>query len=204
MSLAALGLETPDKLRAAFASRRTVPIHGGAQVSELLPWDAIDSLKCSDAIDASDYYLGFRGGAVPREAYREPGGKLKPAVIQAFLDKGASLVLNQIHRHVPAIGQVSKYLAGLTGSRVIANAYLTFGEVSIFAPHSDGHDVLALQIFGAKRWIFYDTVGQVRSEILLESSDLLFVPQGEIHEAIPVALPSVHLSFGLAYSQAGS
>lgn len=198
MSLAAIGLETPDDLRAAFAARRPALLHGGAQISGLLPWDTIDRLKFSESIDAADYYLGFRGGAVPREAYRECGGKPKPAVIQAFLDKGASLVLDRVQLHVPQIGRLAKDFSRLLNAAVNANAYLTFGEVSVFAPHSDAHDVLALQIHGAKRWLLYDGVGRVSAEFRLETGGILFVPQGERHEAVPVSLPSVHLSFGLS------
>ena len=183
-----------DAIRAAMAERRIVSWRTTADVTILLPWHRIETLRRSDAIAPGAYYLGFQGGAVPSAAYRDGNGRLRFAVVEAFLNKGASLVIDGIERHVPAIGSLAAAIAAALDMRVGANAYLTFGAVSVFAPHEDAHDVLALQLHGAKRW---QVGAPAPADIVLEPGTFLFVPRGVRHEAIPLALPSVHLSFGL-------
>jgi hypothetical protein len=82
--------------------------------------------------------------------------------------------------------------------------------LSAFRAHHDRHDVLALQIHGAKIWRRFGSpisfpiekhpvVGTPEPvwEGLMTPGDLLYLPRGEIHAAIPEARPSVHLTFGL-------
>ena len=184
-----------DTLRARIAQRVVFAITGTAPglAQTLLPWPAIEMLKTSQAVPAQDYYLGFRGGAVPRAAYRTPNGALRPQIVQGFIDKGATLVFDDVGPHVPAIGDLGAQIAVLLGASVRANAYLTYGDISVFGAHEDAHDVLALQVHGAKLWRFPGTAG----DVILQPGDALFLPRGVIHEALPQELPSVHVSFGI-------
>jgi Cupin superfamily protein len=192
--LAGLNEADAEAIRAALLGSRAAFWRTTGPVADLLPWSEIDILTRSDAIPADNYYLGFRGGAVPRGAYRTEDGGLRFNVVQAFLDKGASLVIDHIERYGTALGALARDVAAWTGRQASINAYMTFGPVSVFAPHTDDHDVLALQIHGVKRWRLS---GAVAEEHLLQPSCYLYVPSGLAHEAVPVEWPSVHLSIGL-------
>lgn len=190
----------------AFRARAVRAVRGIGATASLLPWETIEALKGSSRIPAEDYYLGFHGGAVPRAAYRKADGMLRPDVVQAFIAKGANLVFDKIARHVPAVAAVADGIAQQLGAAVGVNAYLSFGSVSVFKPHCDPHDVLAVHIHGAKRWRLYGAheAGVPKTEEVLQSGDLLFVPRGEMHDAVPLELPCVHLSFGIAANSAPS
>src|SRR5207244_11533076 len=90
------------------------------------------------------------------------------------------------------------------------NMYLTPAGAQGFGPHFDDHDVFIVQIEGYKRWRLYESarklplkfedlivprerlVGPVE-EVRLEPGDLLYLPPGFVHEALPSEQASLPL-----------
>jgi hypothetical protein len=120
-----------------------------------------------------------------------------------------------------AFSSVWDFMAGVgevTGSITAANAYYTPRGGRVFTPHWDTHDVLVVQLHGAKRWRVYDVVlahplqgrGYMESnpyagfaddlayqDLTLREGDLLYLPAGTPHAAWCEDSDSLHLTGAL-------
>jgi lysine-specific demethylase/histidyl-hydroxylase NO66 len=106
--------------------------------------------------------------------------------------RGATLVLQSLQRTWPPLIEWCCSLEAELGWPVQANAYLTPAQERGLERHADGHDVLALQLHGHKRWEV-DGLG----EFALWAGDVLYVPAGTEHVAATEDDPSLHLTIGI-------
>jgi len=99
------------------------------------------------------------------------------------------------------------------GFTVGVNAYFSFSSGGAFKPHWDRHDVLVVQVHGAKTWKIWDSTFKnpiekshlarhdltdaPAQELELSPGDVLYIPRGEPHAASVSGGSSVHLTFGL-------
>jgi mannose-6-phosphate isomerase-like protein (cupin superfamily) len=125
------------------------------------------------------------------------GGRVVPDVVDPgavarLLHEGATVVLQSLHRTVPSVGRFAAALEARVSHPVQVNAYLTPPGSAGLAAHADGHDVVAVQLHGAKRW-WVDGLG----ELTLEAGDRLYVPAGTRHRASTEARSSLHLTIGI-------
>ncbi len=137
--------------------------------------------------------------------------------------EGETLSLTGLHSFWPAVGHLTASLQEDLDARVNVNCYLTRAGSQGFSLHFDTHDVLVLQVGGAKDWFLYDPVVQLpissfeyaghigagyntmvpedgarlRRKIRLRSGDLLYMPRGLPHKAIASDEPSLHLTVGI-------
>ncbi|GAA2088813.1 cupin domain-containing protein [Actinomadura alba] len=153
----------------------------------------------------------------PQSYIREisaPGGARVAAidpqrVMSAYRD-GCTVVCPAINRYWRPLALLCRGLEAESGYDVQANAYLTPPASVGFAPHWDSHDVLVVQLQGAKRWFVFDrpqrrlplddevcrsaeTTGEF-TEIGLDQGDLLYVPRGHVHQAASLDSESLHVS----------
>src|SRR6185437_6606507 len=143
----------------AFArkTRWYLPVDGRAAVETLLPWAQIESLIANSLVPADRFRVAVNGNELPASMFSDEKGRLRRDAIQGYAAQGASLVVNDIGTLVPAIGNFATALERDLRCRVHVNCYITFGERSAFIAHHDFHDVLILQIHGAKRWRSFGT-----------------------------------------------
>ena len=184
------------------------------RAASLFPWSDINRLIQSDLLPADRFRVIRANVDLLPAMYRDGSAtpRLRPQALQALLSQGASVVINGVGDLVPQIGRLSDAVERRLGCRVWVNAYLSFGRGSAFKPHWDGHDVLVLQIHGAKRWRSYGTpvpypVAQHNAgtnpgstvvwEDTLEPGDALYLPRGEAHSAALEGPNSVHLTIGI-------
>lgn len=163
------------------------------------------------------------------------GGEIKPpardqltidgtpnmtAVVRAVSEKKSLLLLN-VNRLDSGVGGFCRGIAddlrglGLVlGKPVRANAYFTPPHAQGLAPHYDDHDVLVLQLHGAKRWRLHgEAVKWPRKpmvdalprafikaqpeDVTLTPGDLLYLPRGFVHEAASQQSSSLHLTLSV-------
>ncbi|GGS76750.1 hypothetical protein GCM10010156_39440 [Planobispora rosea] len=125
---------------------------------------------------------------------------------------GASITLNRVHEALPAVGGLCDELSAFFGVRVHANAYLTPADAQGFPTHFDTHDVILLQLAGAKSWRVQPPPVQLPTpamhdhgaapagpvtEVPLRSAELLYIPRGFVHQGIATDAASVHLTLGI-------
>jgi len=159
-------------------------------------------------------------GLVPQPSYTidavefgERRRRLKKAMFYDQLRSGATLVLNRIESYEPQFKSLCTEVAQLAGLPTTSNAYLSFTGSGSFGKHWDTHDVFAIQLIGRKRWQVFEPTwllplpqhtsssfgphtGALRIDTVLEPGDVLYIPRGWWHEAIPLELASFHLSVG--------
>ncbi|MEZ5180924.1 MAG: cupin domain-containing protein [Acidimicrobiales bacterium] len=106
--------------------------------------------------------------------------------------RGATLVVQSLQRTFPTMVRWCCELEEQVGWPVQANAYLTPPHQRGLDRHADGHDVLVLQLHGAKRW-WVDGLG----DLLLRADEVLYLPAGTEHVAETGDEPSLHLTIGI-------
>jgi ribosomal protein L16 Arg81 hydroxylase len=134
----------------------------------------------------------------------------------ALFQQGCTLVFNALDRSWPPLAPFCRALETELSTRVHVNAYVTPPSAQGFGLHHDTHDVLVLQIAGAKTWRIYDDPvklplpsqqyrrlgrpqpGKLLQEVELTAGDLLYLPRGFCHEAAAGGDDiSAHLTVGL-------
>jgi hypothetical protein len=165
--------------------------------------------------------LAKEGSSVPPERYTKEvplrrGGhrpELLPAAFVGELEAGATIVLDAVDELHTPLTALAKSLEYSLHERVQINAYVGWGETRGFDLHWDDHDVIVLQLEGRKHWQIF---GQTRPSPLyrdverssspagaplwdgfLEAGDLLYIPRGWWHVAMPLAEPTFHLTCGI-------
>lgn len=163
----------------------------------------------------------FKGGLVPEDDFTKrvvefgtPRRRIDKPRFFDQLRSGATLVINGFERWSPFAARLSASVARLAAAPALGNAYLSLGGRGTFGKHWDTHDVFAFQLIGRKRWQVFaptfplpldvhrnessDYAGPSTPvlECVLDAGDLLYVPRGWWHHAIPFDEPSLHLSVG--------
>lgn len=154
----------------------------------------------------------FKDGPVDPGCYTEPywelgeqRARIVKDVLYRYLTDGATLVLNKLQLYLPEINDYCLEVAQFVGEKTNANAYAAFGGDGSFGKHWDTHDVFALQLIGRKRWRIYQPTfelplnhqtslnhkaecpGEPVLDTVLAAGDLLYIPRGWWHEALPIA-----------------
>jgi ribosomal protein L16 Arg81 hydroxylase len=143
-------------------------------------------------------------------------GSLDVVGIRNDFADGYTIVLDGVEQSVRAVGTLARSMEVELNFPIQVNTYITPPGQTGLAPHYDDHDVLILQIQGAKIWHLY--VGADRppreiqhekdkavavdglpapTDLRLESGDVLYVPRGRVHSAETTSEQSIHLTVGI-------
>lgn len=157
------------------------------------------------------FRLFTKGKMVPREAYLGQGGVLREDVLKKLWASGVSITLSHLENLSNPTLALTRSLEVALGCPVQVNLYVTPGEGQGLGVHFDDHDVLVLQIRGAKTWDVYpgsDGLNSVAQNpgpknrpagtptvITLEQGGWMYVPRGVWHEVRNKAIePSIHFT----------
>ncbi|WP_067481420.1 cupin domain-containing protein [Actinomadura hibisca] len=190
--------------------------------ADLLTWPALNELLNTHRLEPPRLRLSRGGEVIPPETYSEQRIYRRmaswnaplPHLVAAQLRDGATLVLDAVEEMHPPIrdmvGRMEQHLR--TGVQV--NVYASWTAQEGFGVHWDDHDVIVLQIAGAKRWRIYgptrtaplyrdvafdeEAPSQPIEDFVLRAGDALHVPRGWWHAAAAsTGEPSLHLTCGL-------
>ncbi len=141
-----------------------------------------------------------------------------PDLVQRWIGKGASVVLNDIDALSPGVRQFANELQEATGGRSQANVYFSMSQHQAFGPHCDVHEVFAVHCNGEKVWNIYENredtpinhpsfqfgdaererrAGKVAEQVHMQPGDLLYIPRGLYHDALASANGALHIAFGV-------
>jgi hypothetical protein len=188
----------------------------------LLPWARLNEILSRHRLDFPRLRLTQDGKSLPSSAYlrhvqsgrrRVPIPRLLPVELTAQLRGGATLVLDAVDELYRPLEELAEGLERSFHERVQINAYAGWRTSRGFDLHWDDHDVFILQVAGRKRWSVY---GMTRAyplardveagekpkgapvwEETLEDGDLLYIPRGWWHVALPLNEPTLHLTVGI-------
>ncbi len=191
--------------------------------SDLLTWPALNRILDTHRLEPPRLRLALAGATVPLSAYCErrtyrrmpPWEAPRPHLLAEQLRGGATLVLDAVEELHPPVGEMVSHLERRLHTGVQVNAYASWTSKEGFGVHWDDHDVIVLQISGAKRWRVYgptrpapmyrdvefdDTPPENPiDEFTLHAGDVLHIPRGWWHAAsASTGQPSLHLTCGLA------
>ncbi|MFH8701981.1 cupin domain-containing protein [Streptomyces chartreusis] len=190
---------------------------------DLLTPQAVDTILGESALRAPFIRVIENGGDVPSARYTTAASAgndrltdvVDPEAVARHWDRGATLVLNALHKTQPSIARMSRDLGQELGAHVQANAYITPPGVKGLPAHYDTHDVIVLQIDGSKRWIIHrpvidlplptqqgrdvtvSTADEPLIDTVLHAGDALYLPRGFVHAPETRDERSIHLTFGI-------
>jgi ribosomal protein L16 Arg81 hydroxylase len=141
-----------------------------------------------------------------------------PDLVQDWIGKGASVILNDIDALAPGVRRLANELQEATGGRSQANLYFSMAQRQAFGPHCDVHEVFAVHCHGEKVWNIYENredtpishpsfqfgdaerarrAGKVAEQVRMQPGDLLYIPRGRYHDALASANGALHIAFGV-------
>ncbi|MGV9942779.1 JmjC domain-containing protein [Streptomyces sp. NPDC003401] len=188
----------------------------------LLDWDDLNALLTHHRLEPPRLRLSAGGETLPQHAYSVPvttrrstvWHRLKPADLHRHLAEGATLVLDAIDELHPSVAHLAQELERHLRTGIQVNAYASWTPEEGFGIHWDDHDVLVLQLDGAKRWRIYGPTRQAPlhrdtdvpepppneplAELVLSTGDMLYLPRGWWHAvAASEGVHSLHLTCGM-------
>jgi ribosomal protein L16 Arg81 hydroxylase len=186
---------------------KAIAISGKRQsrFSHLFSWETLNELLNFHQFNYPDLRL-----ALDEKVLEEA----ENAHLTQWCQQGATLILNQVHKRVPAIANFASEIRQHLGFSTQVNAYASYPGRQGFSCHYDTHEVFILQIEGSKQWyVFHDTVkyplpdqksaafspptAQPYLNCTLHPGDMLYIPRGHWHYAVACESPSLHLTLGI-------
>ncbi|HUQ95875.1 MAG TPA: cupin domain-containing protein [Bryobacteraceae bacterium] len=138
--------------------------------------------------------------------------RLRSHELTQHLQKGATLILDAVDELHSPVAELAANIEKVLRARIQVNTYAGWRTSPGFDLHWDGHDVLILQISGRKHWKVYPATrefpvqGDPKKENppdtplwegMLEDGDVLYIPRGWWHVAVPLDEPTLHLTVGI-------
>ncbi|MFD4904123.1 cupin domain-containing protein [Kitasatospora purpeofusca] len=193
-----------------------------ASLAGLLSWDDLNAILTHHRFEAPRFRLATAGEQLPTHLYSRPlvtrrstvWHQLQPSELHKQLADGATLVLDAVDELHPGIDGLATQLEGWLRTGVQVNLYASWTGIEGFGVHWDDHDVVVVQIDGAKRWRLY---GPTRTapmhrdvdvpepppeepvaDLVLNAGDMLYLPRGWWHAvAASEGQHSLHVTCGL-------
>lgn len=177
----------------------------------------IDQIVTGTDLKSGDLLLADASAdhGIDTAAYLDDQGYVDRGAVAMHYRRGATIILNQAQRIVPALGRLCQGIEHVFSCHVQTNLYLTPAHAQGFPVHFDNHDVFVIQVEGEKRWRLYDVPldipyrgerfvsqvhekGELRDEFLMKAGDVAYVPRGMMHDALTEGdAPSLHITVGL-------
>ncbi|WP_330338765.1 cupin domain-containing protein [Streptomyces sp. NBC_00557] len=188
----------------------------------LITWDDVNTILATHRLEPPRFRLSADGEMLPAHRYTAPvttrrhtvWHRLHPSELHARLAEGASLVIDAVDELHPPVGRAAMELEHWLRTGVQTNLYASWTAREGFGVHWDDHEVIVIQIDGAKRWKLYGPTRtapmykdtdepepppeQPITELVLRPGDLLYLPRGWWHSvAASEGEHSLHLTFGI-------
>ncbi|MFB6539319.1 cupin domain-containing protein [Streptomyces noursei] len=139
--------------------------------------------------------------------------RIEPRNLHHQLAHGASLVLDGVDALHDGVEHLAEAIERCMRTDVQVNLYAAWTPKEGFGLHFDDHDVVVLQLEGAKRWQIHPPtridplrvdveapqppVGEPVAEVVLRAGDILYLPRGWWHAVTATEGRSLHLTCGL-------
>src|SRR5579859_3003278 len=191
----------------------------------LLTWSDLNHILSCCPLDTPRLRLMRDGKPIPPDSFisahesrRRPPSRitrLRATDFTRHLQEGATLIVDAVDEIHEPIAELSANLEQVLRARIQVNLYASWRTSPGFDVHWDGHDVIILQLSGRKQWKVYPMTREYplpddpKAEIppqnplwerMLQAGDLLYIPRGWWHVAVPVDEPTLHLTVGVHHA----
>jgi ribosomal protein L16 Arg81 hydroxylase len=182
---------------------------------ELFPWEQLNTILEQQRFTAPRLRLVRRGQIITESSYFHSAGwpELSVGKMLNELENGATLSLSFVEETYSPLRDLAVSLEAIFRVRIHVNLYASWRTANGFGVHYDDHDVLALQVCGAKQWRIWPpteanpltsgvladagSIGQPVWDETLRDGSLLYVPRGSWHVAHALDEPSLHLTIAI-------
>ena len=196
-----------------------------ATVAGLLQWDDLNAILARHRLEAPRLRLAVAGETLPEHLYTRPTvtrrttvwQRLQPSALHQQLVAGATLVLDAADELHPGLQDLAEQLERWLRTGCQINLYASWTGTEGFGTHWDDHDVVVVQLDGAKRWKLYGPTrtapmyrdvdvpeappGEPVADLVLTAGDVLYLPRGWWHAvAASEGQRSLHVTCGLQSS----
>jgi ribosomal protein L16 Arg81 hydroxylase len=184
--------------------------------SALLSWTALNEILEHHWRETYRFRLARQGHDLDPASYADLTGftpRIRAGDVTDLLRRGATLSFDAIDEvHEPLTRLAESFEAFFHGGTKI-NIYAGWRALHGLDLHRDNQEIFILQLDGRKRWLIYgfSIDGIDRSELrsgsvppagalldqIVEPGDLLYIPRGCYHLAVPMNEPALHLTLGV-------
>jgi ribosomal protein L16 Arg81 hydroxylase len=184
--------------------------------ASLLSWTELNEILEHHWRETFRFRLARQGRDLDPMSYTDRGPftpRIRPKDLTDHLRRGATLSFDAIDElHGPLTRLAERFEAFFRGGTKI-NIYAGWRALHGLDLHRDDQEIFILQLAGRKRWLLYgfsiDGVDHSRLasasvpppgaalDQILEPGDLLYIPRGCFHVALPMNEPTLHLTLGV-------
>jgi ribosomal protein L16 Arg81 hydroxylase len=184
--------------------------------SDLLSWPVLNRILEHHWRETCRFRLACQGRDLEPASYADLGGftpRVRAADVTDQLRRGATLSFDAIDElHAPLTRLAESFEVFFRGGTKI-NIYAAWRALHGLDLHRDNQEIFILQVDGRKRWILYGASvdGLDRTDLktrskppagaefdqILQPGDLLYIPRGCYHVALPMNEPALHLTLGV-------
>lgn len=193
------------------AERRLIhrPGASGVRSEALFSLEELERLVLRDGMDRKDFRVTVNGHIPNLEMLGlVKDQRLRPLVLRQLARQGASLIVNDLHRHDPKFSALADDAERLLQDRVAVAAIASFSKLPALPAHYDPQDLIIVQVEGCKVWRFFGEPAdcgmanhprvrvpkEVSETVTMRPGDVMFVPAGLHHQCEAEGI-SLHVGF---------
>jgi len=184
--------------------------------SGLISWTEINQILERHWRETYRFRLARQGRDLDPASYADLGGftpRIRARDVTELLRGGATLsfdAIDEVHRPLTRLAEA--FEAFFRGGTKI-NIYAGWRTLHGLDLHRDNQEIFIFQLDGRKRWLLYgfsidgiDRSGLASTSVppagalldeVLKPGDLLYIPRGCYHLAVPMNEPTLHLTLGV-------
>jgi ribosomal protein L16 Arg81 hydroxylase len=206
-----------DEFLSTFWLKQHLFCHGSAdRFAGLLSWTTLNEILARHWREPFRFRLAYQGRDLEPATYSDVGisnPRIRAKDVTDQLRRGATLSFDAIDELHPPLTRLSESFEAFFHGDTQINIYAAWRAVHGLDLHRDDQEVFILQVDGRKRWLLYGACvdGVDRTELsgtavppagalldqILQPGDLLYIPRGCGHVAVPMNEPALHLTVGL-------
>jgi ribosomal protein L16 Arg81 hydroxylase len=209
----------PDEFFRDVFAQKPLHIKGDEnRFAYLLTWDAVNRILQQHRLQGPRVRFARGGNPIDADYYSqrvsiegEPLVVLRPERVKRLLREDATLVIDAIDEGHEPISDLCRTLEVALGSRVFMDAFASWRHQQGFKTHWDPENLFIVQVSGVKYWRIFKPqrlhptaedknlqedipVGDPYWQGCLRAGDLLYIPGGWWHDAVPTGSPTLHLA----------
>jgi hypothetical protein len=206
-----------DEFRSRYWLQQPLRCRGAsARFSGLLSWPEFNEILARHWRETARFRLARQGRDIDPASYIDAGGttpRVRPADVAEHLRGGATLAFHAVDELHPALRNLAESFESIFQADTQINIYAGCRGLHGLDLHCDDEQVFVLQIDGRKRWLLYgttiDRIDRAQLDVAsvppagasfdeaLEPGDLLYIPRGCYHVAVPLNEPVLHVTVGI-------
>jgi hypothetical protein len=181
-----------------------------------LSWPVLNQILQHHWRETYRFRLARQGCDLDPASYTDQGGftpRIRAREITEQLRCGATLSFDAIDELHEPLTRLAESLEAFFRAGTKINIYAGWRACHGLDLHRDNQEIFIAQLDGRKRWLLYGAVGgdldrsQLRArsvppdgaefDEILTPGDLLYIPRGCYHVALPLNEPTLHLTIGI-------